>query len=177
MPAFAGTHAEPLYLYTSKYMIILFFEGARIWSGVFFVSASVWDYRNWNFSVKLIRSSAVFEGRLQRSPCLVRSEPRRERRWGLGKTSEKLRKCCILGMHSRAFGWILTSAEFIYGDSFYERTDIWSGVFSSRPQYRILETEISRSNRLVRAPSSRGGSNAPHPALSVPHHDVNADEG
>ena len=70
--------------------MIPFFEGTGIWSGVFFVSASVWDSRNWNFSVKSIRSSAVFGGRLQRpSPCLIRSAPRRERRWGLNETCEK----------------------------------------------------------------------------------------
>ena len=33
----------------------------------------------------------------------------------------------------------------------------------------------SRSNRFVRAPSSGGDSNAPRPAVSVPHVDVNAD--
>ena len=33
----------------------------------------------------------------------------------------------------------------------------------------------SRSNSFVRAPSSGGGSNAPRPAVSVPHLDVNAD--
>ena len=32
-----------------------------------------------------------------------------------------------------------------------------------------------RSNSFVRAPSSGGGSNAPRPAVSVPHVDVNAD--
>ena len=59
----------------------------------FSVSASVWDARNWNFSVKSLRSSAVFGGRLQRpSPCLIRSAPRRERGWMLSETSEKLQK-------------------------------------------------------------------------------------
>ena len=77
--------------------MILFFEGTGIWLGVFLVSASVWDSRNWNFYVKSLRSSAVFGGRLQRpSSCLIRSEPRRERGLGLGETSEKLQKCCIL---------------------------------------------------------------------------------
>ena len=33
----------------------------------------------------------------------------------------------------------------------------------------------SRSNSFVRAPSSGGGSNAPRPAVSIPHLDVNAD--
>ena len=46
-------------------------------------------------------------------------------------------------------------------------------VFSHRPQYGILETGVSPSNRFE--PTSRGGSNAAHPALSVPHLDVNAD--
>ena len=54
---------------------------------------------------------------------------------------------------------------------------IRSGVFSSRPQYGILGTGISGSNRFVRAPSSGGGSNAPRPALTFPHLDVNADGG
>ena len=72
------------------YMMILVFEGTRIWSGVFFVSASVWDSRNWNFSVKSICSSAVFGGRLQRpSPCLIRSAPGRERGQTPSETSEK----------------------------------------------------------------------------------------
>ena len=45
------------------------------------------------FSVKSLRSSAVFGGRLQRpSPCLIRSEPRRERVWMLSETSEKRTK-------------------------------------------------------------------------------------
>ena len=59
----------------------------------------------------------------------------------------------------------------------FERTGIGQEFFSSRPQYGMIETGISRSNRFVRAPSSRGGSNAPHPVLSVPHLDVNQDEG
>ena len=41
--------------------------------------------------------------------------------------------------------------------------------FSSRPQCGILETGIPRSNRFIRAPSSGGGSNAPRPAVFVPH--------
>ena len=47
--------------------------------------------------------------------------------------------------------------------------------FSSRHRYGMLATAIARSNRFVRAPSSGGGSNAPRPALSVRHLDVNAD--
>ena len=56
----------------------------------------------------------------------------------------------------------------------FERTEIGQEFFSSRPQYAIFETGISGSNRFVRASSPRGGSNAPHPALSVPHLDANA---
>ena len=77
-----------------------------------FVSASVWDSRNWNFSAKSLRSIAVFGGRLQRSSlCLIGSAPRHERGWGLSETSEKLLQCCILTRKYRAFGWILTPAE------------------------------------------------------------------
>ena len=47
--------------------------------------------------------------------------------------------------------------------------------FLSRPQYGVFETGISRSNRFVQAPSLRGGSNASHPALSVPHLDADSD--
>ena len=39
---------------------------------------------------------------------------------------------------------------------------------------RFSELEFS-ANSFVRAPSSGGGSNAPRPAVSVPHIDVNAD--
>ena len=74
-----------------------FFEGTGIWSGVFFVSSSVWDSLNWNFPVKSLRSRAVFGGRLQLpSPCLIRSETRRERGWRLSEISEKWQKCCVL---------------------------------------------------------------------------------
>ena len=38
---------------------------------------------------------------------------------------------------------------------------------SCRPQYGLIEPRISRSNCVVRALSSRGGSNAPRSALSV----------
>ena len=78
-----------------RYIYMIFFFFFR--SGVFFVSASVWDARNWNFSVKSLRSSAVFGGRLQRpSPCLIRSALRRGRGWMLSETSEKRAKKCIL---------------------------------------------------------------------------------
>ena len=52
-----------------------FFEGTGIWSPVFFVSASVRDSRNWNFSVKPLRSSAVFGGRLKRPSPSALSVP------------------------------------------------------------------------------------------------------
>ena len=58
---------------------------------------------------------------------------------------------------------------------FFREQEFDQDFFSSRPQYGILGTRISGSNRFVRAPSSGGGSNAPRPALSVLHLDVNAD--
>ena len=74
-----------------------FFLGADIWSGVSLVSGEVWDYRKWKVSVKSLRSSAVFGGRLQRPlPRLIRSAPRRERGWGLSETSEKCANFCML---------------------------------------------------------------------------------
>ena len=40
---------------------------------------------------------------------------------------------------------------------------------------RFAELELSVEYSFVRAPPSGGGSNAPRPAVSVPHIDVNAD--
>ena len=40
---------------------------------------------------------------------------------------------------------------------------------------RFAELEFSVEYSSVRAPPSRGGSNAPRPAVSVPHIDVNVD--
>ena len=40
---------------------------------------------------------------------------------------------------------------------------------------RFAELEFSIEYSFVRAPPSEGGSNAPRPAVSVPHIDVNAD--
>ena len=69
-------HIENTYIHR----MILFFEGTGNWPGVFFVLASVRDSRSWNFSIKSLRSSAFFGGRLQHpSPCLIRSAPRRIR--------------------------------------------------------------------------------------------------
>ena len=79
-------------LYQVKFHFFIFYSVRS-----FFVSASVSDARDWNFSVKSLRSSAVFGGRLQRpSPCLIRSAPRRERGWMLSETIEKRAKNCIL---------------------------------------------------------------------------------
>ena len=52
---------------------------------------------------------------------------------------------------------------------------LWSGVFSLDLSMRFAELEFSVEYGLVRAPPSGGGSNAPRPAVSVPHIDVNAD--
>ena len=43
-------------------------------------------------------------------------------------------------------------------------------------QYAIRGTRILGQKSFVRAPVSWSGSNAPRPAVSVPHLDVNADE-
>ena len=59
---------------------------------------------------------------------------------------------------------------------FFEGTGIWSRVFFvSASVWHSWNLEFLGQNRLVRAPSSGGGSNAPRPALSVLHLDVNAD--
>ena len=42
---------------------------------------------------------------------------------------------------------------------------------------RFAEMELSVKYSLVRESPSGGGSNAPRPAVSIPHIDVNADEG
>ena len=52
---------------------------------------------------------------------------------------------------------------------------IWSEVFCLGRRMRFAELEFSVEYSLVRAPPSGGGSNAPRPAVSVPHVDVNAD--
>ena len=52
---------------------------------------------------------------------------------------------------------------------------LWSGVFGLGLSMRFAELEFSVEYGLVRAPPSGGGSNAPRPAVSVPHIDVNAD--
>ena len=50
----------------------------------------------------------------------------------------------------------------------------WSGVFCLGLSMRFAELEFSVEYSLVRAPPSGGISNAPRPAVSVPHIDVNA---
>ena len=52
---------------------------------------------------------------------------------------------------------------------------LWSGVFCLGLSMRFAELEFSVEYGLVRAPHPGGGSNAPPPAVSVPHIDVNAD--
>ena len=85
-------------VHTYIYIMIFLVEATGIWSGVFFVSASVWDSRNWNFWVKLLRCNAGFGGRLKRpSPCLIRSAPGQDRVCGLSETSEECANFCILG--------------------------------------------------------------------------------
>ena len=98
-------------VYIHIYVMIIFLGGGRDLVSIFLGLGLSMGYRNWNFSVKSLRSSAVFGGRLQRpSPGLILSEPRREHAWRLSETGEKLQKCCIWRRSSRAFGCILTSA-------------------------------------------------------------------
>ena len=52
---------------------------------------------------------------------------------------------------------------------------IWLGVLCLGRSMRFVELDFSVEYSLVRAPPSGGGSNAPRPAVSVPHIDVNAD--
>ena len=72
--------------------------------------------------------------------------------------------------------------KLIYIKSFLEYRVIpwchglWSGVFCLGHSMRFAELEFSVEYSLVRPPPSGGGSNAPRPAVSVPHIDVNADE-
>ena len=52
---------------------------------------------------------------------------------------------------------------------------LWSGEFCLGLSMRFAELEFSVEYGLVRAPPWGGGSNAPRPAVFVPHIDVNAD--
>ena len=53
---------------------------------------------------------------------------------------------------------------------------IWSGAFFCLGRStRFAELEFLVEYSFVRAPPSGGGSNAPRPAVSIPHIDVNAD--
>ena len=53
---------------------------------------------------------------------------------------------------------------------------IWSGAFLCLARsMRLAELEFTVENSLVQAPQSGGGGNAPRPAVSVLHIDVNAD--
>ena len=61
----------------------------------------------------------------------------------------------------------------IYEHSFFRR--FGQEIFFVSASVCDSRNRNSRSNRFVRAPSSGGGSNAPRPAVSVPHLDVNAD--
>ena len=89
----------------------------------------------------------VLGGRLQRpSPFLIRWGPRRERGWMLSETREKLQK-------------------ILYFEKVILRLRLYLNVCS----VWTISKMASWSNIFVRAPSSGGGSNAPRPAVSVPH--------
>ena len=80
-------------------------------SGVFFRLGLSMRFAELEFSVKQLRSSAGFGGRLQRpSPCRVRSAPRREHGRMPSQTSEKLQKYRMSTRNSGDFRCIFTSA-------------------------------------------------------------------
>ena len=76
-------------------MIILFFGDSV---GSFFRLGLSMRFAELEFSVKSLRSSAVFGGRLKRpSPCGIRSAPRPERGRIPSETSEKLQNIACRG--------------------------------------------------------------------------------
>ena len=86
-------------------MIILF--GGDSVRTFFFLRLSM-RFAELEFSVKWLRSSAVFGGRLKRpSPCRIRSAPRRERGRMPSETSEKLQKYRKSRRNSRPLGCVL----------------------------------------------------------------------
>ena len=58
---------------------------------------------------------------------------------------------------------------------FFGVGDLVRSFFCLGRSMRFAELEFSVENSFVRAPPSGDGSNAPRPAVSVPHIDVNAD--
>ena len=93
-----GTFFPHTNIYIYKMMYLVYFLEDRDWQGVFFRLGLSMGFSTSNFSFKSLRSSAVFEERLQRpSPCLIRSAPGRERVWRLRKAIENWLKKCILG--------------------------------------------------------------------------------
>ena len=80
--------------------------------GSFFPSRPQYAILGTEFSVKSLRSSAVFGGRLKRpSPWRIRSAPGRDRVRGLSETIEKCANFCILGGICPSYSWILAYAE------------------------------------------------------------------
>ena len=101
--ALTGRRLGP-FVNLSIHITIRVFESTRNCSDIVVVSASVWDYRKWKFSVESFRPSTVLEGRLLRpSPCFIRSAPRRERGWSLSETSEKCAFSCVLKVSSNCY--------------------------------------------------------------------------
>ena len=92
-------------------MYIWQFVLERIRSGIFSVSASVCDSRNWN-----CRSNSFVRERLRgaaQTPLALpyRSAPGQDRVRGLSETSEKCADFCILGGIRPIYFWILAYAE------------------------------------------------------------------
>ena len=94
------------------------------------MSASVWDSRTSDFSVKPLYLSVDFEGRLQRpSPFLIRSVPGRERVQGAKGDKLEVVEIFYIGRYSRPFLWILTYGQverIKHGKTFQN----WHYIFS-----------------------------------------------
>ena len=81
--------------------MIIIFGGDSVWS--FFRLGLSMRFSELEFSVKSLRSSAVFGGRLKRpSPCRIRSASGRDRVRGLSETSEKRAILVFWAVYARA---------------------------------------------------------------------------
>ena len=93
--------------------------------------------RNWNYSVKKLRSSAIFRGRLKRpSPCRINSAPGRDRLRGRSKTSEKCDHFVFGAVYARAIlgSWQMQSLN---------EKNIGVGIISKLASYFLPTTLLS----------------------------------
>ena len=110
-------------------MIILF--GGNSVRRFFHLGVSM-RFSELEFSVKYLRSSAVFGGRRTRpSPCRIRSAPGRDRVRGLSETSEMCANFCILGGIRPSYSWILAYVKL------ERRKHMGNYLFPSWPHFQI----------------------------------------